>query len=372
MRRPHDGTVNFSSLSHRAEASSQLGPALLAAVYLLVYPHVDEKMPLTLALHTATVMVIISFSSCCSTCGAVAGGIKRQRPQQHRQQLHRVFSTTFLSTASTEVTAVPTPLPLRHRRAFSTTSLSSWTDVATGTIALRTARGGAIHLVLRRGKDTPRAATGMGVVGVERPHDRQARAACITTRDNSSSSSSLSPAAHSDFMAQQPSVSPPRPPPPSVSSTPRATPCTNNLAVFAAAPGEEDSGDDDLERCRRLSRNLGVKLVVPRQEEGQQKQKQQGQGKGKMATAVGGARRTDNAGFKFAMLFDDRGRLALDQPGSGFNPLVVRRRKNNPTTRHMRTVPVTNRRPSSSIPRISSLGSPTFLLCQLALQFMAV
>lgn len=104
-------------------------------------------------------------------------------------------------------------------------------------------------------------------------------------------------------------------------SSPKATPIAPcNVAVLARG----DSGDD-LERCRCLAQKLGVELVVPRRE-GKTKQgkkhEQENRGGG---AVVGGAAEGENGDFKFTMLFDERGRLALDQPGSGFNPLVVRR-----------------------------------------------
>lgn len=104
-------------------------------------------------------------------------------------------------------------------------------------------------------------------------------------------------------------------PPPSPKVTPVAPP--RNVAVLARS----DSGDD-LERCRRLAQKLGVELVVPRREGNEEPGKEQAQEKGG-AGAVGGAAEGENRGIKFTMLFDERGRLALDQPGSGFNPLVV-------------------------------------------------
>ncbi|CAM9737849.1 unnamed protein product, partial [Hapterophycus canaliculatus] len=94
---------------------------------------------------------------------------------------------------------------------------------------------------------------------------------------------------------------------------------------------------DDLERCQRLAQNLGVSLVVrgqkdepEEQEEGQeqeqeQEQEKQQQKKGgrKGRQSKGGGAGGKSGNWKFTMIFDESGRLALGQPGSGFKPLVV-------------------------------------------------
>ena len=79
--------------------------------------------------------------------------------------------------------------------------------------------------------------------------------------------------------------------------------------VVLATQGEKnsDSSTDDLERCQGLAQNLGVALLV------------EGEGKG-----VGGGAGAETGDFRFTLSFDEAGRLALGQPGSGFKPLAVR------------------------------------------------
>eukprot|EP00752_Nemacystus_decipiens_P016328 g14603.t1 len=100
-------------------------------------------------------------------------------------------------------------------------------------------------------------------------------------------------------------------PPPSPKATPIAPP--RNVAVLAR--GDSDA---DLERCRRLAQKLGVELVVSRRGDVSEQGSEEGG-----AAALVGAAEAGNGDFKFTMLFDERGRLALDQPGSGFSPLAV-------------------------------------------------
>ena len=60
-------------------------------------------------------------------------------------------------------------------------------------------------------------------------------------------------------------------------------------------------------------------VIPPRAGGASEKEKEQRGG------ALGDAAAKGESGeFKFVMLFDERGRLALHQPRSGFNPLVVR------------------------------------------------
>lgn len=250
-------------------------------------------MPLSLGLYTTVAMVLISSPFCTMCNAAVAGGVKRQRPQH--QHLRAFYGGAFLSSGTrTFAGATPTP-PLRRQQQqlrqgdflhrdccdFTTSSLKSWKNTAT---RLRATGATPMQLTTRRSAQL-------------RP---QARG--FMTHQNPFSSGSLSSA--------------PRPPP-SPKATTTAPP--RNVAVLARG----DSGDD-LERCRRLAQKLGVELVVPRREGTAEpgKGQEQKQGKGR-AGAVGGAAEEGNPDSKFTMLFDERGRLALDQPGSGFNPLVV-------------------------------------------------
>ena len=85
---------------------------------------------------------------------------------------------------------------------------------------------------------------------------------------------------------------------------------SSSLAVLAARGdrnGHSSTSSDDLERCRGLAQNLGVPLVVELEKEGR---------------AGGAGAETGN--FRFTLSFDETGRLALGQPGSGFKPLAVR------------------------------------------------
>lgn len=267
-------------------------------------------MRLSLRLYTTVAMVLIS-STFCSMCGtAVAGGIKRQRPQRrHLETLYNSRCAFLSAKVSIHPFAAPTPTPSprrrqrhlrqgaiyhRHKCDFTKTSLKSWRNPTTGatervTVATRTQRrmrGDAQHgTAMRPAIEQPRLQT-RGFV----------------TRQITISSGRLSSAAR---------------PPPSPTAAPMAPP--RNVAVLAWS----DSGKD-LERCRRLAQELGVDLLVPRREGNpmqakEQEQKKRGEG------AVGSAAEGENRGFKFTMMFDERGRLAMDQPGSGFNPLVVRR-----------------------------------------------
>lgn len=257
-------------------------------------------MPLSLGLYTSVAMLLI-YSPFCSMCStAVAGRIKRQRPQhrQHRQHLQAFYGGAFLpSGTSTSAFAGPTPTPTPTlRRQLQ---------------QLRTRRNTQLSAAVHAAVEQPRL------------HARG-----FMTRQNSFSSGSLSSA--------------PRPPPSPTATTPMAPP--RNVAVLARG----DSGDD-LERCRRLAQKLGVELVVPRREgnaeQGEEKEEET-RGKGAVG-AVGGAARGENRDFKFTLLFDERGRLALDQPGSGFNPLVVRRP--NEVPRNTCTYEQVTSQPSSSM-----------------------
>ncbi|CAN0344775.1 unnamed protein product, partial [Ectocarpus sp. 8 AP-2014] len=91
------------------------------------------------------------------------------------------------------------------------------------------------------------------------------------------------------------------------------------VAVLAA----QDHSKGDLERCRSLAEKLGLALVVARQEQGVEEEEEHQGERGKAERLAGGAAEAERDGFKFTMLFDETGRLALGQPGSGFNPLVV-------------------------------------------------
>lgn len=267
-------------------------------------------MPLSLGLYTKVVMMLISSSFCSMYGTAIAGGIRRQRPQHH-QHLDAVYTTygAFLSSASYKP-APPPPrrqqrhlpegaTPHRHCCDFTTTSRpKSWRNPATGTVQRATGRTQTQLLFARRNAQLGAAAR---VAAAKQPR-RQARG--FIGRNSLLSSGSL--------------ASSPRPPPPSPKATPTAPP--SNVAVLAR---QGDSGDD-LERCRRLAQKLGVELVVPRRESNTKQGNEREQEK-RGGGAVGAAAEGETRAFKFTMHFDERGRLALDQPGSGFNPLVVRR-----------------------------------------------
>ena len=82
------------------------------------------------------------------------------------------------------------------------------------------------------------------------------------------------------------------------------------MAVVAKMSNGSDTGETnaekeiELERCKRLARELGIEVVL----EDERSQARKAREKSK---------------FRFTMLFDDKGRLGLGQPGSGFKPLVV-------------------------------------------------
>ncbi len=65
-----------------------------------------------------------------------------------------------------------------------------------------------------------------------------------------------------------------------------------------------------------------MELVIPRREGGTDEEQQQ-RSELRRGGARGDVAKGENGDFKFVLLFDERGRLALHQPGSGFNPLVV-------------------------------------------------
>lgn len=83
-------------------------------------------------------------------------------------------------------------------------------------------------------------------------------------------------------------------------------------SVVVLASGSMEGGEhNDEERCRRLADELGAALVVEGGQGGGDLQRERGAGNA-VADSV-----------RFTMLFDESGRLALGQPGSGFTPLVV-------------------------------------------------
>lgn len=83
-------------------------------------------------------------------------------------------------------------------------------------------------------------------------------------------------------------------------------------SVVVLASGSIEGGENnDEERCRRLADELGAALVVEGRQGGDDLQRGRGVG-----NAIAD-------GVRFTMLFDESGRLALGQPGSGFTPLVV-------------------------------------------------
>lgn len=87
---------------------------------------------------------------------------------------------------------------------------------------------------------------------------------------------------------------------------------TKGCAANTFSLGVLATRSTDLDRCGRLAGDLGVALVVESEDE-------------EMEEREGGARAPAGGklGFRFTLLFDERGRLALGQPGSGFKPLVV-------------------------------------------------
>lgn len=241
-------------------------------------------------------MILVS-SPFCAMCGTtVAEGIKRQRPQQHHHL--KAVHGAFLSSAIHKFTdPTPPPPPHRHQQKtlldkhccdFTNASLKMWQNLATGAAEGAT---GTTQMRMRRNAELNAAVR----AAVEQPH-LQARN--LSTRKSLFSCGSLSSALR---------------PLPSPKETPTAPP--RNVAVLAR-------GDNDLERCRRLAQKLGVELVVPRREDDAEQRKEQ---EGRGGRAVGSAAEGGHREIKFRMLFDKEGRLALDQPGSGFNPLVVRR-----------------------------------------------
>lgn len=91
----------------------------------------------------------------------------------------------------------------------------------------------------------------------------------------------------------------------------RCTPKTS-VVVVAKINNGSDSGESstaenevELDRCRRLAQELDIDLVLD-----------DGQNRARKAR--------EKSEFRFTMLFDEKGRLGLGQPGSGFKPLVVR------------------------------------------------
>lgn len=228
----------------------------------------------------ATVMAFI-FSSFCSMCGtAVSLGTRRMATK--RRTYNQVFSAAFLCSGS-----------------------SSTRNLGKSVIATRSSpacRQQGLHRAATTNSLTP---------WVDRPC-RQARASAKC--NNLFCSSSVS-TAHSGPAPQTPA--------PQLSSPQqqKAKASPVSVAVLAA----QGHIKEDLERCRSLAEKLGVALVVPRQEQGlEEKEEHQGE-RGKGGGLAGGAAEAERDGFKFTMLFDEAGRLALGQPGSCFNPLVVRR-----------------------------------------------
>lgn len=91
----------------------------------------------------------------------------------------------------------------------------------------------------------------------------------------------------------------------------RCTPKTSVVVVAKISNGS-DSGvsntaenEVELDRYWRLAQELDIDLIL---EEG-----------GNRARKA-----REKSKFRFTMFFDEKGRLGLGQPGSGFNPLVVR------------------------------------------------
>lgn len=68
-----------------------------------------------------------------------------------------------------------------------------------------------------------------------------------------------------------------------------------------ASGGDDSRRKTNIARCKRLAAKLGVPMV-PISEEGQDK---------------------PGESTRFTLLYDEKGRLGLGQPGSGFTPLVV-------------------------------------------------
>lgn len=90
----------------------------------------------------------------------------------------------------------------------------------------------------------------------------------------------------------------------------------STLVVIASPTGSttatQGKGSDDLERCRLLANSLGVALVVA-----------EGEGEDSESRERKRVTERKKGSPRFTLLFDDEGRLALGQPGSGFKPLVV-------------------------------------------------
>lgn len=93
----------------------------------------------------------------------------------------------------------------------------------------------------------------------------------------------------------------------------------------------ETARSDDqlsLERCRHLAHRLGVPLIFQDEDEGAggldgASTGRRHRGKQKVGSLPSRAGGTESDGIRYTMLFDEAGRLALAQPGSGFKPLVV-------------------------------------------------
>ncbi|CAM9376507.1 unnamed protein product [Scytosiphon promiscuus] len=98
----------------------------------------------------------------------------------------------------------------------------------------------------------------------------------------------------------------------------------SNVVVLASIDNNRD-----VERCRRLAQNLGISLVLPGQDDGPEREEedvdkqQQQAGRGTVRRTERGGAGREKQDFKFTLMFDESGRLALGQPGSGFNPLAV-------------------------------------------------
>jgi len=245
-----------------------------------------------------TVLLISSLPS--SMCGAhVARRIKRQRPQHLPQALYAAFfSSSGGKFAGSAIEALPPHGPqgafLRRHGCYccdtSATSLKSWTSAAS-----------AAPLQLRNRKDARGAVAG-------------ARARRCTTRTGLSGDNVPSSASPPTSPA-----SPPVSPTASSQTSPMSTPGAPACSVAVLAGG--NSGDE-LERCQRLAQTLGVELVIPRRECGSEEEEKHWSERRRGGSLEDSAK-GENGDFKFVLLFDERGRLALHQPGSGFNPLVV-------------------------------------------------
>lgn len=246
----------------------------------------------------------------CLMFGSVAARVTRRTAVRRKQCQHipAVFSPAFLLPISASGTAhVLRTLPRRPKRIQQHKLIRRHRAVATASLVP------SIQQLRERDRvcNVHNSLLGVGIsIG----------------RSSSSSSStrrrrSLLPA-HTDTAAQHASVSP--------SSLPSKPTAPSNVVVLALG-----SNTDDLERCQRLAQHLGVSLVVrgredgpDKQEEGQkgeQEEKHQQQERSrKRRQSKGGGADGESRDFKFTMMFDESGRLALGQPGSGFNPLVVR------------------------------------------------